>query len=143
MFTEEKDLNEELKAFKNELKNYNFYKQRIKSLQEMIDTCYDMLSGVKAIDYSKEPSHTPPNKDIEYRIRDEIEKYKLFQARTQIKLDDINRILNKVESSLREAIIESYCNGKTLEKVAEKRFISKVGLFKQINVALKEALAKD
>lgn len=143
MFTEEKDLNEELKAFKNELKNYNFYKQRIKSLQEMIDTCYDMLSGVKAIDYSKEPSHTPPNKDIEYRIRDEIEKYKHFQARTQVKLDDINKILNKVESSLREAIIESYCNGKTLEKVAEKRFISKVGLFKQINVALKEALAKD
>lgn len=143
MLKEAKDLNAELKAFKNELKNYNFYKQRIKALDELIQTCYDMLSGVKAIQYDKEPSHALPNKDVEYKIRDEITHHDKNKARTQAKLDDIDKILNRVETSLREAIIESYCNGTPLEKVAEKRFISKVGLFYQINEALKEALAKD
>lgn len=143
MVREVREYNTELKAFKNELKNYNFYKDRIKALDELIQTCYDMLSGVKAIRYDKEPSHALPNKDVEYRIRAEIDKHEQNKARTQAKLDDLDKILNKIELPIREAIIESYCNDIPLEKVAEKRYITKVGLFYQINKAIKEALAID
>lgn len=140
MGSEKHEINEELVAFKNELKNYNFYKKRVKAQQELIDLNYDMLSGVKAIRYDKEPTHTPPNKDVEYKLRAEIDAHTLLRDTTQAKIDEIDKVLNLIESSCREAIIEAICNKKGLEKVAKSRNISKEGLFYQINKGIKEAL---
>lgn len=136
------NIQEEMKIFKNELKNYTLYKKRVKSLDELINICYDMLSGVKAIRYDKEPTHTPPNKDREYEIREEISHHERNKARTQAKLDDIDKILNLIETDTRELIIDVYANNIPMEEFAKVRYISSVGLLYQVNKAIKEAIIK-
>lgn len=140
MNSEKRNINEELFAFKNELKNYNFYKARVKAQQELIDINYHALSGVKAIRYDKEPTHTPPNKDMEYKLRKEIEVHTKMRDSAQAKVDEIEKVLNLIETQLREAIVEAICNKKGLERVAKSRNLSKEGLFYQINKGIKDAL---
>lgn len=130
----------EVGAFKKELSNYNFYQERIKKLNELIEYCYHMLGGYKGLDPTKEPTHTPPNKDNEYRIRDEIERHERNKARTQEKINDINEVLSKIDVGLREAVIEVYANGRTIESVARGMFLSGEGLRKRMNKAIEKAL---
>ena len=129
-----------VEAFKNELKNYYFYLDRIKSLKEMRQRCYDWLSGVTGIDPSREPTHSPPNKNVEYAVREEIEHHEANIRATQSKLNDINKILAKIEMPLRTALIDVYANKKTARRVAEKMFISPSALFKRMDKAIKKAL---
>lgn len=131
---------EEIEIFKNELRNYAFYKRRIKSLSDMVEMLFHELSGVKAIQYDKEPIHTPPNEEIKYRIMEEIEHHERNKARAQSKLDDIDKILNHIETPLYEAIIDVYANKIKMYKVANKLGYSKNGLAYQMNKAIKKAL---
>lgn len=130
----------EVGAFKKELSNYNFYKERVKGLNELIEYCYHMLGGYKGLDPSKEPTHALPNKDKEYKIRDEIEHHERNKARTQEKINDIEETLAKIDVGLREAVIEVYANGRTIESVARGMFLSGEGLRKRMNKAIEKAL---
>ena len=65
-----------IKVFKNELGSYKGYVEQAKKLEEIIEELYRRLSGVKAIDTTKLPTHSLPNKDAEYELRENIEKYK-------------------------------------------------------------------
>ena len=62
----------EVRAFKNELRNYTYYCSRIASLEESIEFMYDRLGGVRGVDPSKEPLHSAPSKEYEYMLRDKI-----------------------------------------------------------------------
>ena len=99
---------EQVKAFKNELRNYTFYCSRIVSLGNSIEFCYDRLGGVRGIDPSKEPVHAMPNKEMEYKLRDEIERYEATLKRYKEKVDSIDEILERIELPIREAVITVY-----------------------------------
>lgn len=140
MDSDKLEINDDIVAFKNELRNYTHYKRRVKAQQELIDLCEYNLGGVKGIRYDKLPGHSPPNKDVEEKLRKEIDKHTQLRDDTQKKIDDIDKILNLIEISLRNDLIEVYANNKTIEEVAKKEYISTTGLLYQFNKAIKKAL---
>lgn len=130
-----------LLAFKNEMRNYLFYKSKIAKLEELVERCYDMLGGVRAIDTSKEPIHSPPNKDVEYRIRDEIEKHLKNISITELRLKEVDDTLQKIKNEeMRGAIVDVYINGCSITKVSEQMFLSPSGLAKSMNKELKRVI---
>ena len=130
----------EVLAFKNELKNYNYYLHRISTLEESIEFIYHRLGGVRGIDPSKEPIHAMPNKEMEYKLREDIECLEAKKKLLEEKTNYIDSILVEIEIPLREAIMAVYCEGKTMERVSMKYHLSSSGLNKRIIVALKKAL---
>ena len=130
----------EVKAFKNELRNYNYLCYYIETLKNSIEFCYDRLGGVRGIDPSKEPTHSMSNKELEYKLRNDIEHY---ESILRLKIDqkvEIDRTLDKIETPLRMAIISVYIKGNRVEDVAREMFLSHNGLYKQMNKAIMEAL---
>lgn len=131
---------QQVKAFKNELRNYNYYLSRVTTLKNSIQFCYDRLGGLRAIDVSKEPTHSPPNKDYEYKLRDDIESYEQLLRHTQAQINYLDEILSRIENELRNAIKSIYIEGKQMRYVAMTLYISHGGLQKRIDKAIEKAL---
>lgn len=129
-----------VKAFKNELRNYNYYQSRVVSLGNSIEFCYDRLGGVRGVDPSKEPLHSAPNKEYEYQLREQIEVYAQKKALFEAKLKYIDEILGKMEMSLKQAVISVYAEGKQIRRVADIYYLSPMGLAKRMNKAIERAL---
>ena len=131
---------EKVRAFKNELRNYNYNIKRLIFLDEKIESCYEMLGGVRGIDFTKEPIHSPPNKELEYKIRDDIERYRRLKERTEDKVKYCDEILAKMETDVRWAITSVYVDGRQIRNIALKMFLAHSTLQKRINKAIEEAL---
>ena len=129
-----------VRAFKNELRNYTYYLSRIVSLENSIEFLYDRLGGVRGIDPSKEPLHTVPNKEMEWKIRDDISKLEKTKERTEAKVMEIDSVLNRIESPLRNAIINIYVVGKQVKNTCDYYYLSPSGLVSRMNKAIEEAL---
>lgn len=129
-----------VKAFKNDLRRYKYDQTRLVALKNSIEWTYERLSGVHGIDPSKEPIHGLPNKELEWKLRDDIDRYERQLKRTQERIDEVDEILARIETTLRTAIIEVYVDGRQVVYVADKMFISPNGLLKRINKAIEEAL---
>ena len=130
----------QVKAFKNRLRNYNYITEQIDTLRNRIEDLYDQLGGVRGVDPSKEPIHSPPNKDMEYKLRDLITRQEKNLRHMMNEKDEIDSTLLKIESSLRWAIINVYVNGEKMVKVAGYMYLSTSGLLKRMNKAIKKAL---
>ena len=131
----------QVRAFKNELRNYRFYQERIDKLNELIEFCYTLLPGaVHGIDLADVRVHGIPNKDREYKIRDEITRHEENLKRTEEKKKYLDEILNEMETSLREAIIAVYCDGIRMMDAAEEFNLSTNGLQYRINCEIERAL---
>lgn len=131
---------EKVRAFKNELRNYNYYLSRVTSLTNSIEYLYDRLGGVRGIDPSREPTHALPNKDLEYQLRDDIMKLDSKLSRCEAKIKEVDEILNLIESPLKEAIIDVYANNEKCVKIADRLYLSSTGLQKRMNKAIERAL---
>lgn len=131
---------EEIKAFKNQLRRYNYLCSRMSSLKNSIEYLYDRLGGVRGIDPSKEPVHVQPNKDLEYKIRDDIEKLEAKLRLVVAEKVEIDEILAKIDPPLRDAIMEVYVYRHRIDVVAIKHSLSHTGLHKRMNKAIKGAL---
>lgn len=105
-----------------------------------MDICYDALGGVRGVDPSREPTHSLPNKDYEYRIRDEISRHEANRDRTLAKIKDIDELLSLMDSSLRMAVIRVYANGEKLDKVARGMYLTYNGLFVRLNREIERVL---
>lgn len=129
-----------VRAFKNELRNYEIYRKEILKLDEQIEELYYHLGGVRGIDPSKEPLHTVPDKDLEYRLRDRIS---ILEARKQVreeKIKQTDEVLGRIETTLRMALISVYAKGKTVDSIAIQMEISQTALIKRFNKAIERAL---
>lgn len=131
---------EEIKAFKNQLRRYNYLCSRLESLRNSIEYLYDRLGGVRGIDPSREPVHGQPNKELEYKLRDDIEHLEAKLSLVVAEKVEIDSILGRIEEPLRNAIFEVYALGYRTDVVASKMFLSHNGLHKRINKAIKGAL---
>ena len=130
----------DVQAFKNELRNYTYYLSRVVSLNNSIEYTYEKLGGLHGVDPSKEPIHAMPDPNLEWKLRDDIERYEASMRRFQAKIDDIDLVLSKMETSLREAICDVYARGHTVVKVADKMFLSPSGLKRRMDKEIKKAL---
>lgn len=131
---------ERVKAFKRDLANYRYKKSQIQEIKDKIEECYDRLGGVRGIDPSKEPMHTLPDKEMEYKLRDRISQLEAKLDNVCAQTEEIRQTLDKIEKPLRRAVCEVYMNGHTLRSEAQKMFISPSGLRKRINKAIEKAL---
>jgi len=131
---------EEVKAFKNELRNYTYYCSRIVSLENSIEYTYERLGGVRGIDPSKEPTHVMPNKDLEYKLRDDITKYEAKLATYTIKKDSVDEILDRMENEICEAVKRVYIKGEHIQKVCREMYLSHNGLARRMNKAIYVAI---
>lgn len=132
----------ELKAFKNLLNDYNYYKKVTKELKEEIEECYYRLSGLHSADASRMPVHSPPNKESEYRLRNRIEYLSQKQARAQSKVEEVDEILDRIKTPEKKAIIDVYVYGRTGVDVAREFNLSPTALFYRMNRVLKKALSE-
>lgn len=129
-----------VRAFKNELRNYRYYVDEVNRIGESIEEIYDRLGGVRGIDPSKEPLHTMPDKDMEYMLRDKITSLEAKKHRLEGEIKRIDRILEKMEASLRNAVKVVFIDGNTIWSVSYKMNLSPTGLKKRMNRAIEKAL---
>lgn len=129
-----------VRAFKNELRNYTYYLSRQVTLERAIEFTYDLLGGVRGVDPSREPLHTMPDPDREWQLRDEIDRYEAELARYRAKSCEIETVLGKMETSLKQAVMAVYVHGEHMDKVGREMSLSPNGLSKRINKAIEMAL---
>lgn len=131
---------EEVGAFKNELRNYNYYLSRVKTLEASIEFLYDRLGGVRGIDPSKEPLHTMPNKEMEYKLRDDISRLDAKKARFERHLQEIDEVLNRMGNDERWGVFKVYAERKRLEDICKIFHYSPSGFRSRLERAIEEAL---
>ena len=130
----------EIKAFKNQLRRYTYLCSRLNTLTNSIEYLYDRLGGVRGIDPSKEPTHSQPNKELEYKLRDDIEHLEAKLKHVVDEKVEIDEILNLIETPVREAITEVNIYGHSIDSVSAKYYLSHTGLQKRMDKAIKGAL---
>lgn len=131
---------EEVRAFKNELRNYNFYLSQERTLINSIEFLYDRLGGVRGVDPSKEPLHVVPNKELEWKIRDDISALDAKLTVLREKIRYIESILTKMEIDGRQAVIAVYACRHRMEDECIKYNYSPQGFNHYLNRVIKEAL---
>ena len=129
-----------VRSFKYDLRSYKSKQKRIRDLEERVEECYEALGGVRGIDPSKEPTHSLPNKEVEYALRNKIESLERKIGLLRVQTNEVDRILGKIEKPLRTAIISVYVDGKTIMSVANGLYLSHNGLLRRMNKAIKKAL---
>lgn len=131
---------ESVRAFKNELRNYRYYIGRAAELEDAIESLYDRLGGVRGVDPSKEPAHVLPNKEMEWKIRDDITRLDLKLTNLRNKIAEINEILGRIEEPIRTALKLVYIESNKVIMVAGMMYLSPSGLVKRMNREIKKAL---
>lgn len=126
--------------FKRELSCYEYKLKQIKNYEIRIEEIYDRLGGVRAIDPSKEPIHSPPDKDLEYALRNQISKYETRKDILTLQIREIDEILARIEKPLCSAVISVYAKGNTIALESTKLNLSETGLRKRMNKAIEKAL---
>lgn len=106
---------DELKAFRNNIGNYNYNKKKIKKLKEQIEDKFYSYFGVKGIDPSKFYLENKNNKAFESIKLNNIEKFDRYkkQKLEEIKLlkkqnEYIDRLLNKMDDLTKNVFISIY-----------------------------------
>lgn len=131
---------ESVRAFKNELRNYRYYIGRAAELEDAIESLYDRLGGIRGIDPSKEPTHVLPNKEMEWKIRDDIMRLDLKLTNLRNKIAEIDEILDRIEEPIRTALKLVYIESNKVIMVAGMMYLSPSGLVKRMNREIKKAL---
>lgn len=131
---------ESVRAFKNELRNYRYYIGRAAELEDAIESLYDRLGGIRGIDPSKEPTHVLPNKEMEWKIREDITRLDLKLTNLRNKIAEIDEILDRIEEPIRTALKLVYIESNKVIMVAGMMYLSPSGLVKRMNREIKKAL---
>lgn len=131
---------ESVRAFKNELRNYHYYIGRAAELEDAIESLYDRLGGVRGVDPSKEPAHVLPNKEMEWKIREDITRLDLKLTNLRNKIAEIDEILGRIEEPIRTALKLVYIESNKVIMVAGMMYLSPSGLVKRMNREIKKAL---
>lgn len=134
---------ESVKAFKNELRNYRYYVSENDRLKEMIDLAYYQLGGVRGIDPSKEPIHSAPNKEFEWKLRNRISRLEQKKAVYEGILNEIDESLNQMDEVCRRALKLIYAEGKRTDVVADIFYLSPSGLKHRMNRAILKIKKED
>lgn len=135
-----------VEVFKNELKNYNFYKEKIKSITNELDAKWYELSGVKGIRYDKEPCHSfnpSLSEEMKLSLMEQISIIENDLLRIKANVLFIDSMLNKINEETRKWIKMIYFDGMTYDKVSKIANFSKNGLAYRINTAIEKALNEE
>ncbi len=131
----------QIEMFKGRLKGYRYFQKQVKKYDEEIQDCYNQLgASPHSPSFDSEPIHSPKNIDREYKIRDRIEALELKKGRSLDEIRFCDEILDKLETSLKEAIIAVYADKRTMQEQADKLYMAKSTLRDTINREIKRAI---
>lgn len=135
---------DKVEAFKNELKCYKYYLQKIKDLDEKIEVNFYEKTGVKGISYDKIPSHPSEEAIANFRLTLIEKGDKLVMERERIanQIKHLEDIVNQMPKTLRNACIQIYVHGRTYIEVVNSGNVywTDAGLFKAIERELNKLL---
>lgn len=135
-------MKEKVQAFKNELRNYRYYKNEKKKIKEKINLEYYNLANVKAVNPQKQPGTT--NEEYLHEKRNEayerIAELKEKEKEIAIKIKAIDRVLDKIPEKNRKIITELFIEKKDANKICEKNFISKSTLYYRIDAWIERSI---
>lgn len=131
--------NNEIVAFKNDLRNYHFYQIKVDEFKQEEYMIYHILGGYKSPDLSKIPGGYNPNANIrKAELSDKLAGIERKKAIFQTRIDALDDMLKQIPEETRQHIIDIYVNKKGYTKVAESIPIARTGLYQRINKALKK-----
>ncbi len=139
-------MDKKVETFLLELRNLNNYKSKLKELEDKLDALFYDLTGVKAVRYDSvrgmsdfhQVELIKLGKIEEYNIqKDKIEKE---ITRLMGNISYIESVLNKMDSNIKEACIEIYCQKKTYRSLSKEQFCSINALHHRINKSILKAL---
>lgn len=135
-------MKEKVQAFKNELRNYRYYKNEKKKIKEKINLEYYNLANVKAVNPQKQPGTT--NEEYLHEKRNEayerIAELKEKEKEIAIKIKAIDRVLDNIPEKNRKIITELFIEKKDANKICEKNFISKSTLYYRIDAWIERSI---
>lgn len=129
-------------AFKRELRSYKGLVKYVGFCEDKIQYYVHMLGGYKGINLSGVRVNSPPNKEVEYKIRGLITYWEDEKDITSKRIRKIVDVLNEMPSEVRMATIGVYIENKTIDKMAEKYFYSHASLSREINKQIEIALKR-
>lgn len=127
-------MDKKVETFLNELRNLNNYKNKLIELEDKLDTLFYDLTGVKAVRYDlvKGMSDYQQIELIKLGKIDEynIQKEKIEKEITRLmgNISYIESVLNKMDSNIREACIEIYCQKRKYRETCKEHGYSKTGM---------------
>ncbi len=131
-------------AFKRELATYRDIEEEIRSFDEEIQYCYDMLgASPRSVDPGRVVVHSPPNKEREYELRERISLLEANRSPWLSKKKRIDRILMRMETSLREDVVHVYVDNEKLDVVSAPRYVTASTLHYRLNKAIENALDEE
>lgn len=112
----------EMDTFKNRLRNYNYYQDRINEIDEELSLIRYEMAGVKGISFEYRVSST------NIKLKD-VRKLELLEKHDSLvnekyehvkELEKLNRMLIQTELYQRQLIFEKYVNKKTYSQLSKK-----------------------
>lgn len=137
--------NEDVEAFKNELKNLNYYRKKVKDIDEKIKVLEYEMSAVKGVDYSKQHGSANPAaiESKKLAMSDELEWFEESKNKWTKKIKEIIWVLDKMEKSDRDVVERVVVDGVRYRDLCEEYGIkSTSSLANAINNAIAHALKK-
>lgn len=135
-------MKEKVQAFKNELRNYRYYKNEKRKIKEKINLEYYNLANVKAVNPQKQPGTT--NEEYLHEKRNEayerIAELKEKEKEIAIKIKAIDRVLDKIPEKNRKIITELFIEKKDANKICSLYYISKSTLYYRVDVWIEKSL---
>lgn len=109
-----------IEKFKEELTRYYDTEQAIETMQEMLARLRAKLYYPKAIQYEKDRVQSSPKDDILFNAIQEVTDLENKIELLTIKLDYINRVLDRLQPLEKKIICLYYIQGMTLYQIAKE-----------------------
>lgn len=121
-------------TFKNETSNLKAYYKSIRELEEERERLFYELTGVKGIQYDKQPSSYNQEMSESYRLEliEKIEQTEKEIAYTMQTIERYEKRISRLPSDIREIVDLLFIHGKTFKEVGEMTGYSDNGLHYRI-----------
>lgn len=135
-------MKEEVKAFKNELRNYRYYLKQKGILTDKKDLYFHSLTGMVGKGFDRQGGTTNQSIKEEKRLEtiDKINELEEKINKLDSKIDAIESVLNKVNKRERKIMIGVYADGKTYLSLSTKENYSPRTLQQQVDKAIEKAV---
>lgn len=135
-----------LQSFRNEISNYNFYKQEIVKLKEQIDDKFYQIFGLHAVDPSKYFLENKNYKAQEYQMLDSLEKFSIYKEeklkqikRMQDQVDYVDEVLLGLDNKAKSVFTKIYIEERSYRQ-ASKELDTPIG---ELQYIMKKSFKED
>lgn len=139
-------MKQEIEAFKNELKNYQFYLDEYDAVSKEIELMIYQMSGVKGIDYSKQSGNSFNESASEIKrlsMIEQLNELEIEKKEISMMILRINRKMSSLTKDERNLLMRLIVDKKTYEEICDElQIANKSLLYNEINKIIEKAIKK-